>query len=504
MRTATDPSAPSRGQLDLFDVIALAWSERGFIILVFAILFAAGATASVMLLKPSYQAHLPLIVMLEDNPAPATAGLGGAFMLDQIMQSESELLNSEAVRRRALATIGPSAVLDESGLPNAEPLALRAMRDGFTVSRAPNATVLTASYKAASAETSARVLNAIVDAYLIFREDVLVEVGFEGLVERRRAADLALVQTQDNLDEFLVTNNLVSFTADQAAAEASVATLQDRLRSARVDRDAAAAGVTALGARINNVPAQIELYTENGVTSTLLDLRAERARLLSRYQPTAPAVVAIDREISAMTDFIATGAPAGQGVIRTGLNPVRQAMETDLAVRQTNARTEAERVVELERQLRTARAEIARLRPLEAEFTLLSQSVDAATVAAAGLTSQEAAAAARRSGTAGAADSVRVFERALPPFQSTSMKKLGIIGSFVVALGIAMFLGLIRGYWRGYISARAARPVPARAQPAPNTGQAQPAAAASYQDVAPVIDDLADLPVLARIGDRAA
>jgi uncharacterized protein involved in exopolysaccharide biosynthesis len=496
-------SASSRGQLDLFDVIALAWSERGFIVLVFAILFAAGATASVLLLKPSYQAHLPLIVMLEDNAAPATAGLGGAFMLDQIMQSESELLNSEAVRRRALASIGPAAVLGEAGLINAEPLALRAMREGFTVTRAPNATVLTASYNAPSADTSARVLNAIVDAYLIFREDVLVEVGFEGVVERRRAADLALVQTQNALDEFLATNDLVSFAADQAAAEASVATLQDRLRTARVDRDAAAAGVTALGTRISNVPSQIELYTENGVTSTLLDLRAERARLLSRYQPTAPAVIAIDREIAAMTAFIATGAPAGQGVIRTGLNPVRQAMETDLAVRQTNARTAAERVIELERQLRTARAEIARLRPLESEFTLLTQSITAATSAAAGLASQEAAAAARRSGTAGAADSVRVFERALPPFQATSMKKLGIIASFVIALGTAMFFGLIRGYWRGYIDARAARPVSAPRQPS-NPAQSGPASVPSNPEIMPAIDELADLPVLARIGDRAA
>ena len=503
LRPATEQSAPVRGQLDLFDVIALAWSERGFIVLVFAILFAAGATASVLLLKPSYQAHLPLIVILEENAAPATAGLGGAFMLDQIMQSESELLNSDAVRRRALAMIGPAAVLEESDIPNAVPLALRAMRNSFTVSRAPNATILTASYKSSSAETSALVLNAIVDAYLVFREDVLIEVGFEGVVQRRRAADLALVQTQDNLDEFLAANDLVSFTADQTAAETSVVTLQDRLRTARVERDAAGAGVSALSARINNVPAQIELYTENGVTSTLLDLQAERARLLSRYQATAPAVIAIDREISAMTAFIATGAPTGQGTIRTGLNPVRQALETDLAVRHTNARTEAERVIELERQLRAARAEIARLRPLESEFTLLSQSVAAATAAAADLASQQATAAARRSGTAGAADSVRVFERALPPFQGSSMKKLGIIGSFVMALGIAMFLGLIRGYWRGHISARPSRTFPAP-QSAARTDHTAPGSTASYQDIVPIIDDLADLPVLARITDRAA
>jgi uncharacterized protein involved in exopolysaccharide biosynthesis len=488
-----------RGELDLFDVIALAWSEKGFIALVFAVLFAAGVAASLTLLKPTYTADLQLMINLEDNPVPTTAGLGGAFMVPQIMQSERELLNSDAVKRRALSVIGPAAVLDGPLTGDVEAAALKSMRGSFSVSRAPNSSVLTASYETGNAERSAFVLNAIVDAYLVFREDVLIERGFAGLVDRRNQADARVLATQGALDGFLLQNNLANYTADKTAAETSVSTLTDRLRTARADRDAAAGGAEAIRSRLLSVPAQIELYAENGITGVSLDLLAERERLLSRYQETAPAVVAIDREIAAIQAFIATGEAQGMGQVRTGVNPIRQTMETDLAGREANVLTETRRVATLETQLRTARGEVTRLRGLEPQFIQLQQAATGATEASAIIATQEAAAASRRSSATGTADSIRVFDRASVPTEAKSMKKLGLIGSFVFAAGVAMFLGLIRGYWRGYVGARALA-APQR-QPGHYPHPQYPEAATT-QPPHVANDALSDLPVLARVSDR--
>lgn len=496
---ANGPNSPSsqagRGDLDLFDVIALAWSERGFIALVFAVLFAAGVTASLTMLRPSYTANLPLLIMLEDDPTPATAGMGGAFMLDQIMQSESELLNSDAVRRRALQQIGPSAVLSGALSGDVDSLALKSMRDSFSVSRSPNSSVLTARYQSRSAEKSARVLNAIIDAYLIYREDVLIEAGFAGLVQRRQGADTALVASQQAVDAFLLQNNLANFPADKVAIETSVSTLQDRLRTSRADRDAAIAGAGALTVRLRNVPEEIELYVENGVSALLLDRQSEQARLSARYQPTAPAMIAIEREIQAIEAFIASGAAIGQGVRRTGINPIRQAMMADLVARDATAQTEARRVVVLEEQLRAAQNEVARLRRLEPEYTQLAQTVAGATAATEALANLEASAASRRTSSPGAADSIRVFDRASPPLEGSSMKKLGLIGSFVMAAGLAMLLGLLRGYWRSYVRAQA-MPVPGSGHSSHHHGHVQ------TQTQADMHPALADLPVLARVSER--
>jgi uncharacterized protein involved in exopolysaccharide biosynthesis len=495
----TSPSGQGdRGELDLFDIIALAWSEKGFIALVFAILFAMGAVASITMLKPTYTAQSRLLILLENDPTPSAAGAGGAFMLPQIMQSESELLGSDAVRRLALETVGPAVVLGADAADGSSRAALKALRSGFSISREPNSSALVASFEANNPENAAIVLNALVDSYLAYREQILIQTGVDTLMGRRVQADLVVSETQSALDAFLTENRLANFVSDKTAVETSVSALQDRLRTSRADRDAAMAGAAALRARLENIPANIALYIDNGGSNRLLDRRVERQQLLARYQPSAPPVIAIDREISALEALIASGATEGLGTIRTGINPVRQALETDLSTRMANARGEDDRVTRLEQQLAAAQREVARLRGLEPSYTRLAQNAAAAETAAGEIAGQEAIAAARRSLGPGAADAVRVFDRANPPLEGSSMKKLGLIGSFVLAAGVALFLGLLRGYWNAYIGAgRLAVPKPV-ARPRQAAAAAQPPAETPANDV------VIDLPILARIADRAS
>ena len=175
---------------------------------------------------------------------------------------------------------------------------------------------------------------------------------------------------------------------------------------------------------------------------------------------------------------------------------MRQSLETDLATREANARAEASLLAALELQLRLNRDEAARLRQLEPEFTRLEQNVVAAEEAAAVVAGQEATASARRSSTLGGADAVRLIDRATPPLQAKSMKKLGLIAAFVLAGGIALFSGLMRGYWRVYVSVGAMPAVARRPQPGPVAVAAQ--AGRSANDL-PV-----DIPILARVAERTA
>ena len=487
-------------ELDLFDVIALAWSERFFIILVFAAIFAVGATLSLTQLKPSYEAESRLIVLLDEDPTPAAAGLGGAFMLDQVLQSESQLLSSDSVRRLALETLGAEAILGRPVEGNAQTAALRTLRGGFSLSRAPNSTTLNVRFEADDPERAALVLNAIVDAYLSYREQVLVETGVSGLTVRRAQANEALAAAQGELDTFLIANDLSDFENEQQTTENLVRNLTERVNSAEAERDAAMAGAAALRARLQQIPENIELYVENGVAGLLLDRRAERASLLARYQPGAPAVLAIDREIEAIQDFIASGATEGQGQRRTGVNPVRQSLESELATREANARSQASLAASLERQLQESRTEIARLRALEPEYTRIAQDLAAAEQTAASIAALESSASARRVPGLGAADAVRLIDRASPPLDGSSMKKLGFIASFVLAGGVALFLGLLRGYWRTYVR-QSVMPVPVARRDGPGpVGRryaAEPVEAVAREP-------WEDLPVLARIPDRSA
>lgn len=527
--------APSgdHGEMDLFDLLALAWSQRGLILVLFAVIFAVGVAASMTLLKPSYQAGLPLLVVLEDDPTPNTAGTGAEFQLDAIMQSEAEILASDAVLRRAVQEVGPAVLLN--GEANSESLALRFLRTGFSVDRAPNASILNASFEAGDPDQAARALNAIVDAYLAYREDVLVGSGVAGIVEQRARASEAYDAALSQLNAYLVANGISNFDADKLAAETRVSTIQDRLISARADRDAARAAVAALNRRLAEIPQSVELYVENGVSGVLLERRAERANLLARYQPTAPAVQAVDREIAAIEDFIASGAADGLGQRRVGINPIYQAMETDRAAREATALAEAGRVTALDDQLISARNEVARLRQLEPEFVRLSQDVNAYAQTTGRLAGLEAAAETRTAMAGGVADTIRVFDRAQPPVEGSSLKKLGLVASFVLAAGVSLFVGLVRGYVKTYLPGPPVRVSPssqragssqgrAMDQAAPGQAEAptaaahprpQVAAAAAMSAPPPMAPHpvsrpvptaaqaaLADLPVVARIRER--
>lgn len=486
-----------RGDLDLFDVLALAWSEKGFIALVFAVLFSIGVGLSLTMLKPTYESHASLMILQGDNPTPATAGSGDAFVLAQVMQSESQLLSSATVLRRTLAALGPDRILGETVLGDADTAALKTLSNSFSLSREPNSTAINASYTAATPERAALVLNAIVDAYLDYREEVLIETGVLGLSVRRDQANAAVRDAQAARDEFLLRHDLSNFDIEQQTTDALVGNLTDRVNTSSANRDSALAGAAAIRERLRSVPENIELYVENGVDAVLLDRQSERARLLARYQPGAPAVVALDREIAAIEAFLASGTSEGRGQSRTGPNPVRQSLETDLATREANARAETSMLAALEQQLRINRDEAARLRQIEPEFTRLEQNVVAAEEAAAVVAGQEATASARRSSTLGGADAVRLIDRATPPLQARSMKKLGLIASLVLAGGIALFSGLMRGYWRVYVSA-GAMPAAARRSPPPVQ---MPVAAQAGRPVQQLPDDI---PILARVAERTA
>ena len=479
------PPAHGRREIDLFDLAAIVWTQKFLIILVFLALFIPGAIAAYTLLTPTYEAETRLLVLLdEDDPTPGAAGSGGAFVLDQVLQSEIEILDSDAVRRRAIERRG------------AEPTsaALRRLRSGFSVSRAPNASVITATYESDDPELAATVLNAIVEAYLDYRQEVLVEDGAGQLRARLARAEIVAQEAAGELRAFLNDHGLVDFEAEQAAAVARVTDLQTRLLLAEAEAEAAAAGAAAIEARLTEIPQTIEHYVENDVTGQLLTLEVRRRELLARYLPDAPPVVAIEREIAALRDFIDAGGAQGAGQRRTGANPVYQELETARLQQAGTAAAQRRLAAMLRRQLADARAEADRLRALAPAHDRLRREVSAAETAAERLSEQSANAVAQAAGAGDAADAVRIVERAETPAEAKSLRKIAIAGAGVFALGLAGLLGLLVGYaqdWRD--------PAPRRSPPprAPDPGGAGARAARQAAHPAPRRDPL---PVLARVG----
>lgn len=481
----------SRGELDLYDLIELAWAQRVLIILVFAVLFVVGAGSAYFLLKPSYEAQARLLLILDDaDPTPGTAGAGGAFVLDQVLQSESEIINSDAVRRIAIASVGIEALLPEGG---SEADALKMLRDGFSVTRSPNAAVLVPTFEHGDPAIAALAVNAIVDAYVDYRRQVLIGDGAEASA-RQMMAVTALEDAQAALDAFLNENGLTNYTADHDAAVVRVQTLRTALDTAESERAAAIAGVAALTERISGMPESIEEYVENDAGNQLLQLQIERQGLLARYQAEAPPVQAIDRQIAAVQTFIDSGGADGLGQRRVGANPVRQDLETQLLTLQSAAAAERQRIATLNRQLSDAVDEVSRIRALNPGYRALVQEVTANEEALARIATQGVEAQSRRMASLGAADTVRVMEYASVPTEGSSLKKVAVIAAFMFAAGVAVLTGLLWGFWARHLR-----------DPAGRGGRGFRVVGGRSVAAAPArTSESSGLPVLARVSDRGS
>jgi hypothetical protein len=111
---------------------------------------------------------------------------------------------------------------------------------------------------------------------------------------------------------------------------------------------------------------------------------------------------------------------------------------------------------------------------------------------------QAADAMARRDMPPGGADAIRIVSRATPPVQAQSKRKLAVMAVGVLAGGIALLLGLIRGYVAAVRhDTPPQRPVPPEDRPQPDEDP-EPQQTAHRAETAP---RRKPLPVLARVSD---
>ena len=481
-------------ELDLFDLAAFVWTQKVLAIIIAVLVFIPLAVLAWISLKPSYEATSRLLVILDDTDlTPGAAGSGGEFTIDPVMQSEIEILNSDAVRRRALERRGVTPTAAD----------ITAMRRAFSVSRAPNASVLTARYESGDPVVAAGILNAIVDAYLAYRVDLLIGGAEGGLDERLSAAENEAARAEETLRNFLNANGITDFETERNALLQRISDLEARRLAAEAEAAQARGFRDSLAQRLGNIPREIALYVENSVTGQLLDLQVRREELLARYLPDAPPVQAVEREIAALRSFIEAGGAQGQGQTRTGVNPIWQTLEQERLSQDAFAASQARLAATLASQLAAARERADALRALAPEYDRMVRAVQARAEAARLLSIQAADADARRNAPPGAADAVRVVERASPPSQASSLRKPAVLAVALLAGGFGVFVALLRGYLVHRRDTTA--PAPPRRSP-PSTplsgeaGQTRPEARPQTRSAPPEPEpSRRKLPVLARI-----
>ncbi len=446
--------ATARPRYGFWDLVGLLLRETLLMVLVFLGVFAIAA-AAVFTLKKTYTAQASLFVGIgQEYVYQPRVGEAPPFNLPQpgeVAQSEMTILNSQALAQRVVRTVGVETILGE---PGTEVQALRAFDNRFGVGMTPTSGILDLGYEDEDAERAARILNATIDQYLLYRREVFSDPATPLLRGQRQRFEQDLAEADSAYESFLQTNDLGDFTAAKAALAATYQTVFGERLSVEAQLNQARQRVATLEAQQATTPAEVALQQDLNISAQdqILQLRTEREQLLARYQPDSQPVREIETRIAQLQAYVGTGTAVGAREVRLGPNPVWVELETNRINARADRDSLAARLAALDRQLVLIRQRQAELTRLESENATLASSREVLTASIREFQQREARSRAETNLSAEGADSITVLARAAPPTRGKSLKAPLLALAFLFAGFTALCVGLIRVFSRPGLS----------------------------------------------------
>ncbi len=455
------------------DIAVLMWRRLPWMILTFLLLAAVGVVVAFSL-HTTYPAHSSLLIRLGQayvyQPQVGDAARGAAPDSDQVVQSELEILQSDAVKVRVVNDIGLArlypalgkayAAADPQKREGLEQSAMRAITAGLKVASAPGTAIARLTYTDKDPERAALILNTLVDEYLRYRKTVLFDRNIGPLDQQRQSFQSQLDTADAAYQKFLADNGIGDFDAEKASLGQIYSQLLTDSYSvgAQTAETQGRLGVTAR--EVASAPQEIGLYRDldHAAQDKLLQLKVDRQDLLSRYQPNAQPVRDIEQKIAAQQALINSGGANGPGARRVGINPIFQTLQTEKNQLEAQSASLQNRKVSLADAIAQITARRQKLATLEPQYQELARERDLLSTNVRNLTQRvqesQAAQALAQSGDDG---SIKVIERAYPPTKGTSLKAPVLAFSLVFAGFVAVCVGLLLSFLdKGYATAEAA------------------------------------------------
>lgn len=444
------------------DFVTLMWRERWLMIAVFLVIFLIGGGAS-FLLKTTYPAHSSILVRLGQEyvyePAVGDAGRGAIPNTDQLVQSEVEILSSGELKQRVIQIIGYGRMFPDKAEAYAVATAaekrkllgqgVATMTTALKVDTAPDTSVIRLTYEDTDPQRAAKVLNELLDQYLIFRRTVLLDAANPYVDEQRRAFETRLNGVDASYQAFLAENGIGDFESEKTSLNSLQASLTDEGYKVQARLREVEGRLGEMGRQESSVAPEIGLYrdTDPAASQKLNQLMIERQDLLSRYKPDAQPVREKDQQIAKLQAMVSQNRP-GDGARRFGVNPVYQTVQTEKIQLTAEAASLRQRAVALISQLGEVEARRQKLTELEPRFLELAQSRDLLQTNIKALALKEQQDQASNAISRNTNDNIRIVERPVVPTKGKSLKRPLFILAFLFAGFTALCVGLLRIFLR--------------------------------------------------------
>lgn len=302
----------------LRDLVAVVFRHKRVMILCFLGIF-VGALMSALVLPASYRAETKILVKKERvDPVVSPQQTAPMIVKDAIseeeLNSEVELMGSEDVLRKVVQECGldqKKSWLSRLGFGQSDDTRLakaaRRLKSDLNIEAVKKSNLISVSYESQNAQLAAKVLDTLNAAYIQKHLEVHHPSGqaqfFEQETDRYRTA---LADTETALKDFdttqggvapqasrdLVLQKLADFNGDLHTTQAQIKETETRIANLEHQQGSTSARLTTQMKKGDDPQVLQQLK------GTLVTLELKRTELLTKFQPTYPLVVEVDKEIA--------------------------------------------------------------------------------------------------------------------------------------------------------------------------------------------------------------
>lgn len=441
------------------DFVTLLWRERWLMLLVFLVIFVLGAGYA-FTQKKTYTANSSLFVRLGQEyvyePRAGDAARGAVPDVDQVTQSESEILGSGELRDRVIRKVGFAKIFPDSArkYASASPEEKRKMivegREAvgrkLKIATAPDNSIIRLSYANEDAEVAEKVLNTLLEEYLIYRRSLLIGSGDNVLERQRDLFAQKLAETDSAYQAFLSGNDIGDFAAQKTALTQLQAQAESQKYATEAQLQDRQGRLASVQAELARTPPEAVLYRDSDMSGSakLAQLKLDREGLLSRYRPDAQPIRDIEAQIAQLEQAVTSGRTTGDGARRSGPNPIWQTLQSTRNDLSAEVAALQQSLAAYRQQVQDVNQRLLRLSELEPTFNQLSRDRDVLSSNVRDFTVKEQQDQAQRQMSAEGSDNIRIVQRAVAPSTGKSLQKPIIILAFLFAAFTAACVGLVR------------------------------------------------------------
>lgn len=454
MAAQTETGQFTRPRLGLVELGVLLVRAIPLMLLIFLPLAALGLYGAFQLEK-EYVANSRVLISPSDEYVfrPSVGeGIQNALPdTDQLTLTEIELMLSPVVAERVLEQFGLERLYPNEAKALAEAperdkyeksqAGLLALRKNFNAYAAPKQSVVFTKFTHPDAQLSADVLNALLTTYLEYRGEIFEDKSPDSLSRQRSQFEDELQDIENEIRQFLLNNNIGDFDTERSTTQTLFATTQEMLFANTARQSELDGQVMLLRQQLQRAQPQIDVFTEDTSSQSIVALELEREELLTRYRPGSQALQDINQRIARAKQYVdSPGRPAG--TVRRGPNPLFQSIETRLSEVSAQAASFRLQKIELERQANEIQSRQRRLARLEPQWQELIRTRNLLEENVRNFATREVEARSLAEIAKQGSNNIKILEEARRPSEGKSLKLFAAIGALLAAAFTALLCGL--------------------------------------------------------------